>query len=121
MTIFGESAGAVSVHAHTVSPIGEGLYRSGIAQSGTAELALLEEEGEREERFSAQLASALNCSSSNHDQEMLTCLKSADIEKLLTLLSDPESLLQLAGVGGLSSTNMQRIHSCHRLHFKKIP
>ena len=44
VTIFGESAGAVSVHAHTVSPIGEGLYRSAIAQSGTAELALLEEE-----------------------------------------------------------------------------
>ena len=52
---------------------------------------------------------------------MLTCLQSADIEKLLTLLSDPESLLQVAGVGGLSSTIMQRIHSCHRLHFKKIP
>ena len=79
MTIFGESAGAISVHAQTMSPLGEGLYRSAIAQSGTAEMALLEEEGEREERFSAQLASALNCSSVIHDQDMLTCLQSADI------------------------------------------
>ena len=82
VTIFGESAGAISVHAHTMSPLGDGLYRSAIAQNGTAEMALLEEEGEMEERFSAQLASALNCSSSNHDQEMLTYLQSADIEKL---------------------------------------
>ena len=79
MTIFGESAGAISVHAQTMSPLGEGLYRSAIAQSGTAEMALLEVEGEREERFSAQLASALKCSSVIHDQEMLTCLQSADI------------------------------------------
>ena len=83
MTIFGESAGAISVHAHTLSPLGEGLYRSAIAQSGTAEMAFLEEEGEREERFSAQLATALNCSSSNHDMEMLACLQSVSVGNIL--------------------------------------
>merc|ERR1711892_23482 len=35
VTIFGESAGAISVHAHVLSPLGRGLYRSAIAQSGT--------------------------------------------------------------------------------------
>ena len=36
ITIFGESAGGMSISLHTISPQGEGLYRSAIAQSGTA-------------------------------------------------------------------------------------
>jgi len=96
VTIFGESAGAISVHAHVLSPLGRGLYRSAIAQSGTSDMALLEEVGEREEVFSTQMAVALNCSYTNHTQEMLTCLQDADIETVLTVLSDPDSLLQVS-------------------------
>jgi carboxylesterase type B len=36
VTIFGESAGAMSVSLHQASPQGKGLYRAGIEQSGTA-------------------------------------------------------------------------------------
>ena len=36
VTIFGESAGAVSVHDHILSPTGKGLFRAAILQSGTA-------------------------------------------------------------------------------------
>lgn len=46
VTILGESAGAISVHAHVLSPLGRGLYRAAIAQSGTAEMALLQRAGE---------------------------------------------------------------------------
>ena len=46
VTILGESAGAISVHAHVLSPRGRGLYRTAIAQSGTAEMALLQRAGE---------------------------------------------------------------------------
>ena len=42
-------------------------------------MALLSDEGEREEKFSFQLAMALNCSSTNYDEEMLACLQEADI------------------------------------------
>ena len=51
VTILGESAGAISVHAHVLSPLGRGLYRTAIAQSGTAEMALLQRAGE--ERWAA--------------------------------------------------------------------
>lgn len=96
VTVFGESAGAISVHAHVLSPLGEGLYKNAIAQSGTTLMAILSDEGEREERFSFQLAVALDCSSTNHDEEMLACLQEVEIDKLLTVLSDPESLLQVS-------------------------
>ncbi|CAG4953900.1 unnamed protein product [Parnassius apollo] len=36
VTIFGESAGAVSVHLHTLSPASKGLFHRAIAQSGVA-------------------------------------------------------------------------------------
>ena len=35
VTIFGESAGGISVHLHQLSPQGNGLYRAAIAQSGS--------------------------------------------------------------------------------------
>ena len=36
VTIFGESAGGASVHLHQLSPLGRGLYRGIIVQSGSA-------------------------------------------------------------------------------------
>ena len=36
VTIFGVSAGAVSVHSHVLSPSAKGLFRAAILQSGTA-------------------------------------------------------------------------------------
>ena len=39
VTIFGESAGAVSVHDHILSPTGKGLFRAAILQSGTGLLS----------------------------------------------------------------------------------
>lgn len=35
VTLFGESAGAISVHAHIMSPMSEGLFKRGIMLSGT--------------------------------------------------------------------------------------
>ncbi|XP_014483778.1 PREDICTED: venom carboxylesterase-6-like isoform X2 [Dinoponera quadriceps] len=36
VTIFGESAGGASVHYHMISPLSQGLFHRGIAESGTA-------------------------------------------------------------------------------------
>ena len=46
VTIFGESAGAMSVLNHVLSPKSRGLFSAAIAQSGTAEMALLQRAGE---------------------------------------------------------------------------
>jgi para-nitrobenzyl esterase len=40
VTIFGESAGGLSVHSHLVSPLSAGLFHRGIAQSGAYALDL---------------------------------------------------------------------------------
>ena len=110
VTILGESAGAISVHAHVLSPLGRGLYRAAIAQSGTAEMALLQRAGEERwatfsllscmpvllrVRYATQLASAVNCSSLQWDGEMLQCLQQQPVETLLTALADPSSPLQV--------------------------
>ena len=70
------------MHAHVLSPLGQGLYHNAIAQSGVADLALLEDVGVREEVFSTQLAMALNCTHTNHTVEMLECLQQADIGEI---------------------------------------
>ncbi len=41
MTIFGESAGAMSVMLHYLSPQSSGLFHAAIAQSGVATSSLL--------------------------------------------------------------------------------
>jgi len=84
VTIFGESAGGVSVHTHVLSPHGQGLYQGAIAQSGTADMYLLEDRGDREEQFARDLALALNCSNVNYTREMLECLQEADIGSVMT-------------------------------------
>ena len=69
----------MSVHTHVLSPHGQGLYQGAIAQSGTADMYLLEDRGDREEQFARDLALALNCSNVNYTREMLECLQEADI------------------------------------------
>jgi para-nitrobenzyl esterase len=76
VTIFGESAGAVSVHAHMVSPQSAGLFHRAIAQSGgysltQPTLATAESEG-------ATFASAVGCA----DQD-LACLRAVPVATLL--------------------------------------
>jgi para-nitrobenzyl esterase len=76
VTIFGESAGAVSVHAHLASPQSAGLFHRAIAQSGgysltQPTLAAAESEG-------ATFASAVGCSSQDS-----ACLRAVPVASLL--------------------------------------
>jgi para-nitrobenzyl esterase len=76
VTIFGESAGGVSVHAHMVSPQSAGLFHRAIAQSAgysltQPTLATAESEG-------AAFANAVGCS--NQD---LACLRAVPVSTLL--------------------------------------
>jgi para-nitrobenzyl esterase len=76
VTIFGESAGAVSVHANMVSPQSAGLFQRAIAESGgysltQPTLATAESEG-------ATFASAVGCSSQDS-----ACLRAVPVSTLL--------------------------------------
>jgi len=79
VTLFGESAGAVSISFHLLSPLTRNLFSQAILQSGgpTCPWAIID----RKEAFSRTLAlaSAVNCPSSPNDLEaVMECLRKTD-------------------------------------------
>merc|ERR1712123_543437 len=85
ITIFGESAGAFSVHAQVLSPWNFGQIQGAIAQSGTMLFYnSMKSFGSREELFANNAAKLLGCSNSegNLDQLTLECLQNIDIQQV---------------------------------------
>ena len=80
VTIFGDSSGGMSVHFHQLSPLGEGLYRAGIAMSGTA---LVEDfkPGVAEENGKVILE-RLECDQKTNG-DILNCLQDAELSDLI--------------------------------------
>ena len=75
ITIFGDSAGGVSVHALHLSPLTTGLFVGAIAQSGSMLNIRCIPEISKDWRSSVNLAEEYNCSSLLLDGEMLECLQ----------------------------------------------
>ena len=73
VTIFGVSAGSMSVHYHLVSPRSRGLFHAAIMQSGTA-TSPYTRINRRARDYGAQLAAALGCGDSDN---ILACLQAA--------------------------------------------
>jgi carboxylesterase type B len=80
ITIFGESAGGMSVHAQVLSPHNQGLIHGAISQSGTMLSSPIDE---RPERTAVKVAERFNCSSNNLDEEMLDCLQEIPAQELI--------------------------------------
>lgn len=81
ITIFGESAGAASVHLQVLSPMSRGLFSKAIAQSGTA---LSPWAINRNPKQQAQmLASALGCPTDD-TKKMVACLRQKPAEEFAT-------------------------------------
>ena len=88
ITIFGESAGGISVSAQVMSPYNSGLLRAAIAQSGSA--LKLDKPG-AEKRFARNLAVALDCPPTL-DQRTLQCLQNIeDFKKVESKITDSDS------------------------------
>ena len=88
ITIFGESAGGISVSAQVMSPYNSGLLRAAIAQSGSA--LKLDKPG-AERRFARNLAVALDCPPTL-DQMTLQCLQNIeDFKKVESKITDSDS------------------------------
>jgi len=82
ITIFGQSAGGMSVHAQVLSPKNFGQLAGAIAQSGSLlHFGDLPSEGKREEQFAVEVARKFNCSGLL-DQSSLFCLQQVDRELL---------------------------------------
>merc|ERR1711881_501308 len=80
ITIFGESAGGMSVHAQVLSPHNQGLLHGAISQSGTMFSSPIDERPERE---AVKVAEMFNCSSNNLDEEMPDCLQEIPAQELI--------------------------------------
>ena len=83
VTIFGESAGSLSVALHLTSPLSEGLFNRAIMQSGTA---LAPSWGPITVEHALQYAklsySILSCDES---EEVLTCMQSKSVTEIINL------------------------------------
>ena len=80
VTLFGESAGAVSVHAHVLSPRIRNIFQGAILQSGTALMRYVPIFIEKEvQKSSKKLVEKVNCNVPN----VLECLQKQDAETLM--------------------------------------
>lgn len=93
ITIAGQSAGGVSVHAHLVSPASAGLFHQAIAQSGA--YALEPPTVAQGELRGTAYAAAVGCSN-----QTSTCLRSTPVTTLLSKQDPTNPLAYLPHVDG---------------------
>ncbi|KYF52609.1 carboxylesterase [Sorangium cellulosum] len=87
VTIFGESAGGISVCAHLVSPRSEGLFQRAIIQSGPCDTVVGEAAAVAQ---GARLVEALGCADA---PSVLECLRERSAEEVTTALPPGEDIL----------------------------
>lgn len=83
VTIFGESAGSISVHAHMLSPRAQQLFHAAIAQSGSTLSVHGIMKNRLTETESNNLKEALNCGGDYSISKALICLQSLTAEEIL--------------------------------------
>jgi carboxylesterase type B len=81
VTIFGESAGGMSVHFHVLSPRSKGLFHAAIAESGSALMPMF---FQNEEMLSKaqRMATAVGCPTDN-SEELVKCLRTRDVKSIM--------------------------------------
>ena len=82
VTIFGESAGGLSVHSHLASPLSTGLFHRAIVESGA--YALSQPPLAAAEAQGTAVAAAAGCS-----DQTASCLRAAPVATLLAALTVP--------------------------------
>uniref|UniRef100_H2RY36 Carboxylic ester hydrolase n=1 Tax=Takifugu rubripes TaxID=31033 RepID=H2RY36_TAKRU len=82
VTIFGESAGGVSVSLLLLSPLSEGLFHRAIAESGTAALQLLFQD---DPQHALQMVANISGCSTESTEKTADCIKKLDMENILTI------------------------------------
>ncbi|MDI1484188.1 carboxylesterase/lipase family protein [Polyangium sp. y55x31] len=86
VTVFGESAGGISVCHHLVSPESKGLFQRAIIESGPCDSFLGKDKATAQ---GADLLAALGC----EGPDALTCLRSRSTEEIMTALPSSADLI----------------------------
>ncbi|XP_004455119.1 carboxylesterase 5A [Dasypus novemcinctus] len=84
VTIFGESAGAISVSGLILSPLANGLFHKAIMQSGVAIIPYLKATNNEKEKDLQVLADICGCNRSD-SKALLQCLRAKSSNELLSL------------------------------------
>lgn len=87
VTLFGESAGGVSVSALYLSPLSAGLFSAAISQSGTMLMTKNTNDRPRQERTARAVANHFGCERADLDHTALACLQQIPVEDLLRNIS----------------------------------
>ena len=77
VTLFGESAGGMSVGHHLLSPLCEGLFHQAIAESGVDLRPSATQPSSYGLRFAKELAEKLDCPTDDH-KNMVACIRTKD-------------------------------------------
>lgn len=89
VTLLGQSAGAISIGYHLVSPLSKGLYKRVIMESGSPYFRIADHTKEGPHKVE-KLARALSCAENDmtmesHMAEMIDCLRKVDGRELLSM------------------------------------
>nr|XP_054496522.1 fatty acyl-CoA hydrolase precursor, medium chain-like [Agelaius phoeniceus] len=96
VTIFGESAGGISVSALVLSPLAKGLFHKAISESGTAALGLFTDQPKED----AQKIAAVSGCEKSSSAAMVECLRGKTEEELLQITQKMDVLFISACVDG---------------------
>ncbi|OWK16113.1 CES5A [Cervus elaphus hippelaphus] len=102
VTIFGESAGAISVSSLILSPMTEGLFHRAIMESGVAIIPYLKAPDYERNDDLQTIASICDCSASN-SVALLQCLRAKSSKELLSISQKTKSFTRV--VDGLFFPN----------------
>ena len=93
VTIFGESAGGLSVHSHLASPLSAGLFQGAIVESGAYALTQLSET--QAEGLGTAIAGFAGCA-----DQTAACLRAAPVAALLAALGATHTASVIPNVDG---------------------
>ncbi|XP_054496522.2 fatty acyl-CoA hydrolase precursor, medium chain-like [Agelaius phoeniceus] len=96
VTIFGESAGGISVSALVLSPLAKGLFHKAISESGTAALGLFTDQPKED----AQKIAAVSGCEKSSSAAMVECLRGKTEEELLQITQKMDVFFISACVDG---------------------
>ncbi|KFO60511.1 Fatty acyl-CoA hydrolase precursor, medium chain, partial [Corvus brachyrhynchos] len=97
VTIFGESAGGISVSALVLSPLAKGLFHKAISESGTAGLGLFTDQPKEE----AQKIAAVSGCEKSSSAAIVECLREKTEEELVQIALKMDSFFISSCVDGV--------------------
>lgn len=113
VTIFGESAGGVSVSLLLLSPLSDGLFHRAIAESGTAAMNVLVANDPLP--MAQAIANASGCSLES-TKKISDCMRNLDIDTIVGFTQDPNLRFQVNVDGHFLTKPVDELFRKHELH-----